>query len=238
MSFAPAQEVQQHGVVFEQWIRDTFFDAYEPESYTQKWDIPAAANIRHGGLPVNPKAAKYRGPVALGDTLRQYDIDQPFILLVGFWEQDGPHKRFVNITQLMVFSNNMEYAESSPEPLEGAYYATTARDAPSFNYFREEEKRDLAKLLTPEDPDTETLILSDNNLTSIRHSPEYATNKNPDTPTNYQNKAAEEPTPFTFSPKLELSVRKHALILHDEGTKDLRKSAIKLQNELQRLARE
>ena len=102
LSFAPAQEVQQHGVVFEQWIRDTFFDAYEPESYTQKWDIPAAANIRHGGLPVNPKAAKYRGPVALGDTLRQYDIDQPFILLVGFWEQDGPHKRFVNITPVTI----------------------------------------------------------------------------------------------------------------------------------------
>ena len=99
---APAQEVQQHGVVFEQWIRDAFFDGYEPESYTQKWDIPAAANRRHGGLPVNPKAAKYRGPVGLGDALRQYDIDQPFILLVGFWEQDGPEKRFVNITPVTV----------------------------------------------------------------------------------------------------------------------------------------
>jgi len=93
----PAAEVQQHGVVFEEWIRDTFFDGYEPESYTQKWDIPAAANLRHGGVPVNPKAAKYRTAIGLGDALRQYDIAQPFILLVGFWQQDGETKRFVNI---------------------------------------------------------------------------------------------------------------------------------------------
>lgn len=98
----PAQEVQQHGVVFEKWIRDTFFDGYEPASYTQKWDIPAAANHRFGGLPVNPKATKYRSAVGLGDALRQYDIDQPFILLLGFWEQDGPVKRFVNITPVTI----------------------------------------------------------------------------------------------------------------------------------------
>ena len=94
---APGVEVQQHGVVFEEWIRDTFFDGYEPTSYTQKWDIPAEANLRHGGVPVNPKAAKYRTAIGLGDALRQYDIAESFILLVGFWQQDGDVKRFVNI---------------------------------------------------------------------------------------------------------------------------------------------
>lgn len=98
----PAQEVQHHGVVFEQWIRDTFFDGYTPASYTQKWDIPAAANRRFGGLPVNPKATKYGTAVGLGDALRQYDVDEPFILVVGFWEQDGADKRFVNITPVTI----------------------------------------------------------------------------------------------------------------------------------------
>jgi len=93
-------------------------------------------------------------------------------------------RRFVNITQLMVFSNNMEYEDSSPEPLEGAFYASPSSGDPAFNYFREEGKRDLAALLAAADPPTEDLILADNNLTSIRHSPEYATNKGPDTPTN------------------------------------------------------
>lgn len=33
---APAQEVQQHGPVFEQWMRDTFFEGYRPADYTQR----------------------------------------------------------------------------------------------------------------------------------------------------------------------------------------------------------
>lgn len=94
---APAQEVQQHGLVFETWVRDTFFDGYRPPSYTQRWDIPAAINRHHGGVPVNPKAAKYGSPVDLGDALRQFQIEEPFVLVIGFWQQHGAEKRFVNI---------------------------------------------------------------------------------------------------------------------------------------------
>jgi hypothetical protein len=94
---AAAQEVQQHGLILETWVRDTFFDAYQPASYTQKWDIPAVANKTHGGIPVNPKAAKYGTPVDLGDALRQIKIDEPFILVIGFWRQEADVKRFVNI---------------------------------------------------------------------------------------------------------------------------------------------
>ena len=32
------REVQRHGVVFEQWIRETFFGGYQPADYTQRWD--------------------------------------------------------------------------------------------------------------------------------------------------------------------------------------------------------
>ena len=96
-SLSSAQEVQRHGLVFEQWVRDTFFDGYRPGSYTQKWDIPAAANTRFGGVPVNPKATKFGAPVDLGDALRQFRIDEPFLLVVGFWQQVGDEKRFVNI---------------------------------------------------------------------------------------------------------------------------------------------
>ncbi|HBJ85097.1 MAG TPA: restriction endonuclease subunit R [Verrucomicrobiales bacterium] len=93
-------------------------------------------------------------------------------------------KRFINITQLMVFSNNMEYDDGSPEPLEGAFYASASYGEPVFNYFREEEVLNLGQLLQPFDQQTEDFVLADTNLTSIKHSPEFATNKNPDTPTN------------------------------------------------------
>ena len=93
-------------------------------------------------------------------------------------------RKFVNLTQLMVFSNNMEYDNNSPLPIEGAFYATASYQKPGFNYFREEEKFDLVKLLSDMPDDIETAILKDTNLVGIKHSTEFITNKNPDTPTN------------------------------------------------------
>ena len=93
-------------------------------------------------------------------------------------------RRFINITQLMVFSNNMEYDDGSLEPVQGAFYASSSYNAPVFNYFREEEKLELSKLLAPEDDAIENEVLRDNNLNVIKHSPEFITNKSPHTPTN------------------------------------------------------
>ena len=93
-------------------------------------------------------------------------------------------RRFINITQLMVFSNNMEYEDGSPQPIEGAFYASTSYDAPVFNYFREEETLNLAELLADEDDAIENEVLRDNNLSVIKHSPEFISNKSPGTPTN------------------------------------------------------
>lgn len=93
-------------------------------------------------------------------------------------------RRFINITQLMVFSNNMEYDDGSPQPIEGAFYASPSYDAPIFNYFREEEQLDLANLLADEDDSVENAVLRDNNLSVIKHSPEFISNKLPETPTN------------------------------------------------------
>jgi hypothetical protein len=101
-SLASAAERQHHGVVFEQWVRDTFFDGYRPPGYTQKWDIPAEVNTRHGGIPVNPKAARYKGPVDLGDALRQFDIDEPFWLIIGYWEDADGSRKIVAITAVRV----------------------------------------------------------------------------------------------------------------------------------------
>lgn len=97
--------------------------------------------------------------------------------------QNPKFRKFINLTQLMVFSNNMEYDDNDPEPLQGAYYATTALEEPQFNYFREEEF-DLDKLLKSADSDLENFVLKDNNLSSIKHSAEFKTNKSPDTPTS------------------------------------------------------
>lgn len=93
-------------------------------------------------------------------------------------------RKFVNLTQLMIFSNNMEYDDRSPRPIEGAFYATASYQKPSFNYFREEEQFDLSALLATVSDADEDGVLKDNNLLSIKQSPEFAKNKSHDTPTN------------------------------------------------------
>lgn len=93
-------------------------------------------------------------------------------------------KRFANITQLMIFSNNMEYEEDTIEPIQGAYYATSAYKDLHFNYFREEENLNLNQLLAPENEEIEQFILKDNNVEVIKHSKEFKTNKHYHTPTN------------------------------------------------------
>lgn len=90
-----ASEVQRHGLSFEHWVAETFFGGHRSSGPTDKWDIPAMANTKHGRIPVNPKATKYGEPVLLGDALRQYDINEPFLLIVGFWKQNGRDKKFV-----------------------------------------------------------------------------------------------------------------------------------------------
>ena len=92
-------------------------------------------------------------------------------------------RRFVNITQLMVFSNNMEYDDSDPEPMEGAFYASSSYSRLFFNRFRE-EKPQIHTALPAINSQKEDFILADNNLVSIKGTSEYNTNLSELTPTN------------------------------------------------------
>jgi len=83
----------------------------------------------------------------------------------------------------MVFSNNMEYEDGSPQPIEGAFYASPSYDAPIFNYFREEEELNLADMLADENDAVVNEVLRDNNLNVIKHSPSRQ-QQIADTPTN------------------------------------------------------
>jgi type I restriction enzyme R subunit len=101
-------------------------------------------------------------------------------------------RRFINITQLMIFSNNMEYdALGGIVPIQGAFYCTGAKKRSPFNCFREDNplNQDIAPFnnefpYEPIDPVIEKKILSDFNNQVIHTTPEYQTNLNTNTPTN------------------------------------------------------
>lgn len=98
--------------------------------------------------------------------------------------QNKKFRKFFNITQLMVFSNNMEYDDGASVALQGSFYATTSYQKPVFNYFREEEEIDLNKVLSPEDFETENYVLQDNNLVALKNQADFLINKNPNQPCN------------------------------------------------------
>ncbi len=101
-------------------------------------------------------------------------------------------RRFINITQLMIFSNNMEYdTKGGIVPIEGAFYCTAARKSAPFNCFREENvgDADTAPFIkdfpyNEIDPLQEKRILEDFNCQVIHTHVEYQSNLKVNTPTN------------------------------------------------------
>jgi len=97
--------------------------------------------------------------------------------------QNKKFKRFLNATQFMIFSNNMEYDDESIVPIQGAFYATISATEADFNCFREEDEKIFNKI-NPVDDEIEDTILLDNNLVAIKNSAEYLSNKDSKKPTN------------------------------------------------------
>ncbi len=93
-------------------------------------------------------------------------------------------RHFFNLVQLMVFSNNMDYADGQFEPVQGAFYAASTYAEAKFNYFREERAAESSAAVKPLDDAIEDVVLADTNLVSIKGTPEFERNKANDTPTH------------------------------------------------------
>lgn len=101
-------------------------------------------------------------------------------------------RKFINITQLMVFSNNMEYdAIGGIVPIQGSFYCTASKKKAFFNCFREEVKEndettDYIKNYPYKEinKEMERRILTDFNNQVIRHTEEYKSNLSVNIPVN------------------------------------------------------
>lgn len=98
--------------------------------------------------------------------------------------QNKKFRKFVNITQFMIFSNNMEYDPNEIEPWQGAFYASASYHKPIFNYFREEIGFNLSQVMKPLSLEVQDFLLKDTNYQALKNSPEFTTNKNPNSATN------------------------------------------------------
>ena len=94
-------------------------------------------------------------------------------------------RRFLNVTQLMIFSNNQEYDNENRVPIQGAFYCCSSKDKAFFNVFREADKDFVTKYPYKAVSDSvEKQILQHRNCVVIKNLPDYNTNKDTNTPTN------------------------------------------------------
>lgn len=97
--------------------------------------------------------------------------------------ENNKFRRYLNITQIMVFSNDMEYDDLLTQ---GAYYATIGRHNTCYNCFWEDGQTSfpILQLFEPLSYKTEQMILADNNVEAYIASDAYLQNRdNDDTPT-------------------------------------------------------
>lgn len=98
--------------------------------------------------------------------------------------QNEKFRRFINISQLLVFSNNMPYDDADIDPIQGAFYSSISKTKAFFNQFKEENKKALLACVKDLNADVENFVLQDTNHQSLKNGVEFEINKGLDTPTN------------------------------------------------------
>ena len=152
-------------VTTEMTCGDKYSDNYRP-------DITLFVN----GLPLAfievKKENNHKGILAETDRMKQRFVNPKY-------------RRFLNLTQIMVFSNDMEYDNNEVTPTIGAFYATIGKKNTKYNCFREEGQdsfpieRHIRQVTLQE----EEILLRDSNVPQYKNSSEYKTNCFANTPT-------------------------------------------------------
>ena len=190
---------------FENFNRNTFNVVTELPYTSQNDEFRPDITILVNGIPlafIEVKKPNNNGGIAV----EQARINERF--------HNRKFRRFINLTQLMIFSNNMEYDDEAVNSLQGAFYATTAygdKAKVKFNHFREQLPSEIVDQIQPINQQVERDILFDNNCQVIKDSDEYQTNKDPNSPTNRLI------TSLLCKPRLEFILKYSFAFVHSNG---------------------
>ena len=91
-------EVQKHGFIFEEWVKNILGVSHLATNYTQKWDVA-------GKDPVSVKFMGEKNALEFSSTVRIWEIQENFILVIGRWRQVGNKKKVVSIDEIKITKN-------------------------------------------------------------------------------------------------------------------------------------
>lgn len=94
-------EVQNHGFIFESWVKEVLGVTKLASNYTQKWDIP-------GEIPISVKCMGLTNALEFGSTVRIWKINRPFTLILARWEQINDKKLIRSIDEIKITLDKLE----------------------------------------------------------------------------------------------------------------------------------
>ena len=97
-------EVQKHGFIFEEWVKKVLGVTKLATKYTQKWDIPSE-------ITISVKFMGMTNALEFGSTVRIWEINEPFILIAGRWNQIGANKVVQSIDELKIYDRALTFSE-------------------------------------------------------------------------------------------------------------------------------
>lgn len=88
-------EVQNHGFIFENWVKEILGVKNLAYNYTQKWDI-------QGKKPISVKCMGLKNALEFGSAVRIFEINEPFTIVIGRWKQFGQNKIMQSIDEITI----------------------------------------------------------------------------------------------------------------------------------------
>lgn len=164
---------------WDNWDRNTLQVSYEIPCKNGEDEFRPDATIFINGLPLSYIEFKKPNAIRNGETGMRSEFSR---MTTRF--QNKKFKIFHNITQIIGFTDNMEYSEDYGMHTTGSYYCTSSYTKAQFNSMHEERPQDLKKEIGNISDDQVTQVLMDANKIAIKSSKEFQTNCEPTTPAN------------------------------------------------------
>lgn len=131
------------------------------------------------GLPLTYIEVKQPNAIRNGMTGMKSEFER-----MGTRFRNKKYRAFHNITQMITFSDNMDYADDDGQNMQGSYYATTSLDKAIFNSMHEERYGELVDQIGTVSEEDVDYVLKDANKIVLKNTVEFKSNCDVNTPIN------------------------------------------------------
>ncbi len=164
---------------WDNWNNNLFQVSYEISCKNGEDEFRPDATIFINGLPLAYIEFKKPNAIRNGKTGMRSEFDR---MTTRF--ENKKFKAFHNITQIIGFTDNMDYSDDFGLHTTGSYYCTTSTSEAQFNSMHEERPNELTREIGQITDDQVNSVLKDANKIAIKSAPEFKTNCDPNTPAN------------------------------------------------------